>query len=65
MSRFASIAGVLLIFGLLLLALFNLDHRKDRNVPGATTPPGQNSLAPKGNAPGSGVTESAQSDSNN
>jgi hypothetical protein len=41
----ASAAGILLIFGALLFALANGDHRKDRNVPGATTPAGQNALA--------------------
>jgi hypothetical protein len=45
MKRIATTAGVLLVFGLLLLALSNMDHRSDRNVPGATTTVGKSSLA--------------------
>lgn len=44
MKRVATLTGILLIFGALLFALSNLDHRRDRNVPGATTTAGQNSL---------------------
>ena len=35
------------ILGSFVLFLFSLDHRNDRNVPGASTTAGQNSLMPE------------------
>jgi hypothetical protein len=42
-----SALAVVLILGGFGLFLFNVDHRRDHNVPGASTIAGQNSLVPQ------------------
>jgi uncharacterized membrane protein YoaK (UPF0700 family) len=38
--------AVVVILGSFVMILFNADHRRDHNVPGASTTAGQNSLVP-------------------
>ena len=39
--------AVAVLLGGFALILFNADHRRDHNVPGASTTAGQNSLVPE------------------